>query len=97
MSLPRRARNPHPLLLAVRRRPFLMFGAPFVTLIVLASFGLQGLTQTRYDLHQQRSSTMSKEEELGMDKSRKRLDIREEYFVSLPSGRRAQRGITICE
>lgn len=32
---------------------------------------------------------MTMEEGLGMNKDRKRVDIREEYFVSLPTGCRA--------
>ena len=38
---------------AVRRSP-LLFGIPFVGLIVGTSFGLQAFTQTRYDLHSQK-------------------------------------------
>ena len=38
---------------AVRRSP-LLFGVPFVCLIVGASFGLQAFTQTRYELHSQK-------------------------------------------
>ena len=38
---------------ALRRHPAL-FGVPFILIIVGASFGLQTLTQTRYDLHNQK-------------------------------------------
>ena len=34
----------------LRKHPSL-FGIPFLVIIVGASFGLQGFTQTRYDLH----------------------------------------------
>lgn len=34
----------------LRRHPSL-FGIPFLVIIVGASFGLQNITQTRYDLH----------------------------------------------
>ena len=66
----------------LRRHPFLMFGLPFLSLVVAASYGLEGLTKTRYDLHGQKVQTMEKEEELGMKENRKRVDIREEYYVS---------------
>jgi len=36
------------------------------------------------------------EEGLGMNKDRKRVDIREEYFVSRGLGRRSRRGIDEC-
>lgn len=37
------------------------FGVPFVLLMVAGSFGLQTLTQTRYDLHEQKVSQASTE------------------------------------
>jgi len=63
----------------IRRYPAL-FGVPFVLIIVGASFGLTTFTQTRYDLHDQRQSQMTREEELGLQKRKKKIDIREEYF-----------------
>lgn len=66
----------------VRRRPLLFFGLPFLATIVGASFGLANLTQTRYDYNATKVQTISKEEELRMKRDRKRIDIREEYFVS---------------
>lgn len=66
----------------VRKHPLLLFGLPFMTTMVAASFGLSYLTQTRYDYNATKVQSMSKEEELKMRKDRKRIDIREEYFVS---------------
>ncbi|EED80810.1 predicted protein, partial [Postia placenta Mad-698-R] len=63
----------------LRKHPSL-FGIPFVVIIVGASFAMQSFTQTRYDLHDQKVSQLSKEQELGLAKSRKKFDIREEYF-----------------
>ena len=65
----------------VRQRPLLFFGVPFLATMVAASFGLASLTQTRYDYNATKVQTISKEEELKMKKDRKRIDIREEYFV----------------
>ncbi|OJT14081.1 Cytochrome c oxidase assembly protein COX16, mitochondrial [Trametes pubescens] len=62
-----------------RKHPAL-FGVSFVLLIVGASFGMQQFTQTRYELHDQKVSAMSKEQELGLEKNRRKIDIREEYF-----------------
>ncbi|CAO1633333.1 unnamed protein product [Jaminaea pallidilutea] len=64
----------------VRRRPFLLFGVPFTVTIVGAAYGLSYLTQTRYDYNATKVSSLSKEEELGMKKDRRRIDLREEYF-----------------
>lgn len=49
--------------------------------MVVSSFALQNLTKTRYDYQSSKNSTMTMEEGLGMNKDRKRVDIREEYFV----------------
>ncbi|KAF7976502.1 hypothetical protein HWV62_6303 [Athelia sp. TMB] len=57
-----------------------LFGVPFLILIVGASFGLTSFTQTRYDLHDQKVRQVTKEEALGLDKNRKKFDIREEYY-----------------
>jgi len=51
--------------------------------MVVSSFALQNLTKTRYDYQSSKTSTMTMEEGLGMSKDRKRVDIREEYFVSI--------------
>jgi len=65
---------------AARKRPFLFFGLPFMIILVSGSFALSGITQTRYDLRNSKVQSISKEEELRMNKNRKRVDIREEYF-----------------
>lgn len=38
-----------PLTAKVKKRPFLLFGLPFILIMVGGSFGLAQLTQTRYD------------------------------------------------
>lgn len=64
-----------------RRRPFIFFGLPFLGVVVVASFGLEALTRTRYDLHESQVQTITKEDELRMSKGRKKVDIRDEYYV----------------
>ncbi|SRR6266702_3424775 len=94
--------NKSPLHTRLKRYPVL-FGIPFLLVMVGASFGLQTFAQTRYDLHSQKvtqvrritpfpsplfivplDGQMSREQELGLDKKRKKFDVREEYFVSAP-------------
>lgn len=48
--------------------------------MVAASFGLGSLTQTRYDLRDEKVHAITKEDELHMKKDRKKFDVREEYF-----------------
>ncbi|KAG8218014.1 cytochrome c oxidase assembly protein COX16-domain-containing protein [Butyriboletus roseoflavus] len=57
-----------------------LFGLPFILIMVGASFGLQSFTQIRYDLQDKRIKQLSQEEALGLDKSKKKFDIREEYY-----------------
>lgn len=77
-----KSHNPNALISAVRRRPFAFFGLPFLSLVVVSSYALQTLTSTRYELNDQKVQAVSKEDELGMSKDRKKVDIREEYYVS---------------
>jgi cytochrome c oxidase assembly protein subunit 16 len=49
--------------------------------MVGASFLLETFTRTRYELHDSKQQQVSKEEELRLNKDRRRIDIREEYFV----------------
>ncbi|KAI5122197.1 hypothetical protein M0805_002686 [Coniferiporia weirii] len=57
-----------------------LFGVPFVLIVVGASFAMTTFTQTRYDLQNQRHTSVSKEEELGLNKRKKKFDVREEYY-----------------
>lgn len=79
-----------PLTSSLRRHPFTYFGLPFILVLVTSSFALSGFTQTRYDLRDQRVTAMTKEEELGMKKGRRKWDVREEYYVSSQSLCRAR-------
>ncbi|EKM54938.1 uncharacterized protein PHACADRAFT_194964 [Phanerochaete carnosa HHB-10118-sp] len=73
---PLKSNSAHVLL---RKHPAL-FGIPFVLIIVGASFGMQSFVQTRYDLQDQKIQNVTKEQELGLAKNRRKVDIREEYY-----------------
>lgn len=68
------------------KRPFLMFGLPFMAIIVGGSFVLTPATAIRYERHDRKVRQMSKEEELGVGKQGRRVDIRDEYYVSRSDG-----------
>ncbi|PWN22225.1 hypothetical protein BCV69DRAFT_281235 [Microstroma glucosiphilum] len=75
------SRNPlSNFLPSIRRKPFLLFGLPFTFTILSAAYGLSYLTQTRYEYNATKVQSVSKEEELGMKKGRRRIDLREEYW-----------------
>lgn len=64
------------------RHPFALFGLPFIATMVLGSFFLTPATALRYERHDRKVRQVSKEEELGIGKERRRIDMREEYYVS---------------
>ena len=68
----------------LRQYPFLLFGLPFISIVVVSSFALEGFTRTKYDLHDTKITAITAEEEMKMRKDRKKIDIREEYYVCDP-------------
>ncbi|KAM0753307.1 cytochrome c oxidase-like protein [Meredithblackwellia eburnea MCA 4105] len=80
MSFSRKPLQPSIVTTKLKRHPFALFGLPFVAIIVAGSFALSSLTQTRYNLRDEKVHAMSKEEELGMRKDRRKFDVREEYY-----------------
>ncbi|KAF8426813.1 hypothetical protein L210DRAFT_3420558 [Boletus edulis BED1] len=71
--------NSSPLQTRLKRHPVL-FGIPFILIMVGASLGLQAFTQIWYDLHDKKfKQASSYREALRLNRSKKRFDIREEY------------------
>lgn len=68
---------------ALAKRPFLLFGLPFMSIIVAGSFVLTPATAIRYERHDRKVRQMTREEELGVGKAGRKVDIRDEYYVSL--------------
>nr|P0CM84.1 RecName: Full=Cytochrome c oxidase assembly protein COX16, mitochondrial; Flags: Precursor [Cryptococcus neoformans var. neoformans JEC21]P0CM85.1 RecName: Full=Cytochrome c oxidase assembly protein COX16, mitochondrial; Flags: Precursor [Cryptococcus neoformans var. neoformans B-3501A] len=75
----------HPIFAQIRRHPFILFGIPFIGIIVGSSFALQAFTQTRYDYQETKVKSVGKEEELGMKSGRRKIDLKEEYYFSMAS------------
>jgi len=65
---------------ALGKHPFALFGLPFIVTIVAGSFFLTPATAIRYEKHDRRVRRMSKEEELGIGKDRRKVDMKEEYY-----------------
>lgn len=70
---------------ALARHPFMLFGLPFIATMVLGSFFLTPATAIRYEKHDRKVRQVTKEEELGIGKDRRRIDLKEEYYVRLPN------------
>ena len=67
---------------AIAKRPFLLFGLPFVAVMVAGSFVLTPATAIRYEKHDRRIRQLTREEELEVRKNPRRVDWRDEYQVS---------------
>jgi cytochrome c oxidase assembly protein subunit 16 len=65
------------------KHPFALFGLPFIVTMVAGSFFLTPATAIRYEKHDRRVRRMTKEEELGIGKAGRKVDMKEEYYVSL--------------
>lgn len=68
---------------ALSRHPFMLFGLPFIATMVAGSFFLTPATAIRYEKHDRRVRRMSKEEELGIGKAGRKVDMNEEYYVRM--------------
>ena len=51
--------------------------------MVAGSFFLTPATAIRYEKHDRRVSRLSKEEELGIGKNARKVDMKEEYYVRI--------------
>jgi len=68
---------------AMAKHPFALFGLPFLAVIIGGSFVLTPATAIRYERHDRKVRQMTREEELNVGKGGRKVDIREEYYVSL--------------
>lgn len=64
----------------LNKHPFLLFGFPFLATVVAGSFFLTPATAIRYEKHDRKVRQLSKDEELGLGKDRRRVDMKEEYY-----------------
>lgn len=68
---------------AVQKHPFLLFGLPFISVMVAGSFFLTPATAIRYDRHDAKVQQVSKEEALNVRNNKRKVDMKEEYYVSV--------------
>ena len=68
---------------AMAKHPFALFGLPFLIVMVGGSFVLTPATAIRYERHDRKVQQVSKEDALGIGKGGRRVDMREEFHVSI--------------
>lgn len=74
----------------LNKHPFLLFGLPFIAVIVSASFVLTPATALRYERHDRKSRQLNDMDRLGLGKGARRVsefNIQEEYQVCVRSSR----------
>ncbi|KAM5348883.1 hypothetical protein ACJ41O_008706 [Fusarium nematophilum] len=64
----------------MNKHPFLMFGLPFMAVIVAGSFVLTPATAVRYERYDRKVRQMTKDEELNVRRSPRKVDMKEEYY-----------------
>jgi len=67
---------------ALTKHPFLLFGLPFLTTIVAGSFFLTPATALRYERYDRKNQQITQEEAMGLGKDRRKVNMRDEYYVS---------------
>ncbi|KAJ1954690.1 Cytochrome oxidase assembly [Dispira parvispora] len=60
--------------------PFLYFGLPFISSIVLGSFALTPFARTRYELNEMHSAKPINEDEFKLKINKRPLSLQEEYW-----------------
>lgn len=63
------------------KRPFLFFGLPFMSVIVAGSFVLTPAAAVRYEKHDRKVRQMTRDEELGVGKKGRKVNMKDEYYV----------------
>jgi cytochrome c oxidase assembly protein subunit 16 len=69
----------------MNRHPFLTFGLPFLAVVVAGSFVLTPATAIRYERYDRKVRQLTKDEELNVRRAPRKVDMREEYYVRIPS------------
>ena len=64
---------------AVRKNKGLRYGVPFVSLLVLGSFGLSEFTSITVKRREDRNRSLTAEEALSFQKKVKKVDVEKEY------------------
>ncbi|OAQ59902.1 cytochrome c oxidase assembly protein COX16 [Pochonia chlamydosporia 170] len=64
----------------MNKHPFVMFGLPFIAVVIAGSFVLTPATAIRYERHDRKVRQMTKEEELGVRRAARKVDMKEEYY-----------------
>ena len=69
---------------ALQKHPFALFGLPFLATIVAGSFMLTPATALRYERYDRKNQQITQEEAMGLGQNRRKVNMKDEYYVSGP-------------
>lgn len=64
----------------LKKSPFLYFGLPFCSLIVLGSYWLSGFTAVKYEQQDRKVQEVQEEDVVKMRTNQRKFDLKEEYY-----------------
>ncbi|AQZ13019.1 COX16 (YJL003W) [Zygosaccharomyces parabailii] len=64
----------------LNKSPFLFFGLPFCSLVVLGYYWLSGFTAVRYEQHDRKVQEMREEDVINLRTNKRPIDLKEEYY-----------------
>lgn len=82
---------------ALQKHPFALFGLPFLATIVAGSFMLTPATALRYERYDRKNQQISQEEAMGLGQNRRKVNMKDEYYVSASCGSRRTKKIGCFE
>lgn len=62
------------------KNPFLYFGLPFCSMMVLGSYWLSSFTSVRYEQKDRKMQELNEEEMIKMKTNKRQFDLKEEYY-----------------
>jgi len=65
---------------ALIKHPFLLFGLPFMSTIVLGSFMLTPATALRYERYDRKNQQITQEQAMGLRGERRKVNMKDEYY-----------------
>ncbi|SCV03545.1 LAMI_0H09010g1_1 [Lachancea mirantina] len=64
----------------LKKNPFLYFGLPFCSMIVLGSYWLSTFTEVRYQRHDRRIQELNEDDLVKLASNGRKFDLKEEYY-----------------
>lgn len=64
----------------IARHPVLLFGVPFITVVLAGAYVLSNTQNVRYERRDSKVKLVSEEDALGLEHGRRKVNAREEYY-----------------